>query len=326
MKRPACWLALMGLFAGMAATPAGAQSAQPWPSKPIRVVATSGAGGLSDVFMRVLGDELHRKWGQPLVIENRPGGNFNIGARACAEAPPDGHTICIMSNESVTYNIYMYPNLPFSIEKGITPITNLFFITQGLAVGADLKVKTLDELVAHAKAKPKTLSYVAPAAPLILFMENLNRRHGIDLVRVPFKGGGDAINNILNGTTPIAFLGIGNTMTHLRAGRMNALLVDSAKRSPLFPDVPSIGEIKYEGPVTRAYFGLYAPTGVPKAILDRIAADVNEVASAPAFRDKNFTQRGLEPALNTPDAFAAFLKDDRVNARRVVEQSGLKPH
>ena len=162
------------VLAALALAPTVPAAAQSYPSKPMRVIASSAAGGISDVFMRALGDELHKRWGQPVIIENRPGGNFNIGSRACAEAPADGHTICIMSNEAVTYNLYLY-KLPFDLEGGIAPVTNLFFITQALAVNADLGAKTVADLVAVAKARPKTLSYSAPAAPLVLYFESLNR-------------------------------------------------------------------------------------------------------------------------------------------------------
>jgi tripartite-type tricarboxylate transporter receptor subunit TctC len=156
-------------------------------------------------------------------------------------------------------------------------------------------------------------------------MENLNKAHGIDIVRVPFKGGGDAVNGVLSGITPITFLGFGNMLGHLRAGRITPLLMDSRRRSPLFPDVPTVAESGYKGPLTQSYFGLYAPAGVPKPLLEKIAADVRAAASDARFREANFTQRGLEPVLNTPDEFADFLKQDRINAKRVVEQSGLKP-
>ncbi|MEW6451407.1 MAG: tripartite tricarboxylate transporter substrate binding protein [Pseudomonadota bacterium] len=304
------------------AFPAFAQL-QNYPSKPIRVVASSAAGGLSDTFMRVLGDELYKKWGQPIVIENRAGGNFNIGSRACAEAPPDGYTICIMSNEAVTYNLYLY-NLPFDLEKTIAPVTNLFFITQALVVNSNMKAKSLSDLVAVAKSRPLTLSYSAPAAPLVLFMENLNKEQGIDLVRVPFKGGGDAVNGVLSGITPITFLGVGNMLSHLRSGTMTALVLDGDKRSPLFPDVQTLTEIGYRGPLTRSYFALYAPSGTPKEMLEKIANDIRAIGSEPSFREKNFVQRGIEPVLNTPDEFAAYLKEDRARARLVVQQAGLK--
>jgi tripartite-type tricarboxylate transporter receptor subunit TctC len=180
------------------------------------------------------------------------------------------------------------------------------------------------ELVNVARARPMTLSYSSPAAPLVLYMETLNREHGIDLVRVPFKGGGDAINGVLTGVTPITFLGVGNMLSHLHSGKMTALLVDGEKRSPLFPDVPTLLETGYSGPLTRSYFAFYAPAGTPREMLEKIAADVRSIASDPTFRDKNFIQRGIEPVLNTPDEFAIYLKEDRARAKRVVEQSGMK--
>jgi tripartite-type tricarboxylate transporter receptor subunit TctC len=319
MRRRGVALALVALVASV--LPALAQD---YPAKPIRVIASSAAGGISDIFMRTLGEGLHKRWGQPIIIENRAGGNFSIGARACAEAPPDGYTICIMSNEAVTYTLYLYKDLPFDLEGGIAPLTNLFFLTQMLGVNSDLGAKTLGDLIAVAKARPKTLSYSSPAAPLVLFMESLNKEHGIDLVKVPFKGGGDAINGVLTGVTPITFLGIGNMLAHLRSGRMTGFVTVGDQRAVQFPAAPTLKEIGYRGPLTRSYFALYAPRGMPKAMMDKIATDVRAVASEPSFRDRNLVQRGLEPVLSTPDEFAAFLAADRAQAKRVVEQSGLR--
>lgn len=302
---------------------AGSAVAQDFPAKPVRVIAASAAGGISDIFMRTLGEALHRKWGHPVIVENRPGGNFNIGTRACAESAPDGYTICIISNEALTYNLYTYKNLPFDLENGVVPLSNLFFLTQALAVNSDLGAKSVEDLVDVAKARPKTLSYSAPAVPLILFMENLNRTRGIDLVKVPFKGGGDAINGVLTGVSPITFLGIGNMIAHLRSGKMTGLLVDGDKRSPLFPDIPTITEFGYKEPLTRSYFALYAPAGVAKAQMEKVAADIREIANEPAFRERNLIQRGLEPVFDTPDQFAAFLKRDRDTAKRIVDAAGL---
>ena len=131
----------------------------------------SGPGGISDIFIRILGDELAKRWGQPLIVENRAGGAFNIGARACAEAAPDGYTICILPNEPMTYNKHLFKNLAYDLDTQIAPVTNLFFMTQALVINSELNVKSVDELVAHAKANPKTLNYTAPAAALVLFIE-----------------------------------------------------------------------------------------------------------------------------------------------------------
>jgi tripartite-type tricarboxylate transporter receptor subunit TctC len=299
--------------------------AQDYPSKPIRVIASSAAGGISDIFMRTVGEELTKRWGQPIVIENRAGGGMNIGGRACAEAPPDGTTICIMSNEVVTYNQYLYKNPGFDAEKSIAPVTNLFFLTQMLVMNSSLKVRTLAELAALSKAKPGTLSYSAPAAPLQLFMESFNKERGADLVRVPFKGGGDAVNGVLSGATPITFLGVGNLIAHLQNGTMTGLVVDSEVRSPLYPDVPTLREVGYRGPVTRSYFALYAPMGMPPAYIAKVASDVRQIANEPAFRDKHLIARGLEPVLNSPEEFGQFIKQERAEAQRVVKDAGLQP-
>jgi len=173
---------------------ATAALADDYPNHPIRVLTTSSAGGISDIFMRVLGEEMRERLGQPLVIENRPGGAGNIGARSCAEAPPDGYTICIINADPMIYNQFLFKKLPFDPENGLTPIINLFHLIQVLVVNADLNVKTVDELVAVSKQKPGTLSYLTASVPLAVYMESLKRDKGADWVRVPFKGGGEATN------------------------------------------------------------------------------------------------------------------------------------
>ena len=155
------------------ATPALAQD---YPNKPVRAITALVAGGLSDVFMRVAGDEFQKRLGQPIVVENRPGGGLNIGGRACAEAPPDGYTVCILPVETLSYNKFLFKRPGFDPEKDFAPITNLFFVTQVLVVNAAMKVKTLDELAALSKSKPGTMSYVAPSVPLALFMEKFKQR------------------------------------------------------------------------------------------------------------------------------------------------------
>lgn len=297
---------------------------QDYPNRPIRVINASGPGGISDVFIRAVGDELAKRHGITLVVENRAGGMFNIGTRACAEAAPDGYTICIVPNEPVTYNKHLFRNLGYDPE-GVTPITQLFFMTQALVINAKLNVKSVPELVAYGKANPKTLNYTAPAAALVLYLENLNRQHGLDMVRVPFRSGGESVNGVLSGVTPITFLGIGNFMPHIRAGTINGLVVDGDKRTPLLPDVPGITELGYKEPLTRSYFGLYAPPGMSIEQRTKIADAVRSVASDAAFRARHMIERGLEPVLSTPDEFGEYLKSDRVTAKKVIDAAGLQP-
>jgi tripartite-type tricarboxylate transporter receptor subunit TctC len=299
--------------------------AQDYPNKPVRVIASSSAGGISDIFMRVLGEEMHKRWGQPLVIENRPGGQFNIGAKACVDAAPDGYTICILPADVLQYNRHVIRNLNYDMFTDLEPVTLLFFLTQGLAVSSKLSVSTLDQLAAYSKAHPGTLSYTAAAIPHQAFMESWKERSGADIVRVPFRGGGDAVNGMLTGVTPVAFFGIGNFAAHLRAGTLKGIAVDADKRSPLFPDIPTLKEIDPAAEVTRADFSIWVPKGTPKAIISRIRDEIAKVASDPAFVDKNVVQRGLDPSFNTPEQFAQYLKEQRAQVDQTAKKANLQP-
>jgi tripartite-type tricarboxylate transporter receptor subunit TctC len=289
------------------------------------VIVTTSPGGISDVFLRALGEQLHQRLGQPIVVENRAGGNMIIGARACAEAPPDGYTLCVMPGEPLTYNQFQFKNLPYDPDKSFQPITNFFFLTQTLGVGANLGVKNLAELAAYSKAKAGTLSYSAPSSSLIVFMEKWKLETGADLVRVPFKGGGDTINGIISGVTPVGFLGLGNMLSHVRAGTITAILSDGEARSPLIPDVTTLGEIGFARDHTRAFFGLLGPAGLPRPIVDRLRNAIIAAANEPTFRSRHLVERALEPVLNTPEEFRQFLIDQRVRSEMIVKASGLEP-
>jgi len=300
-------------------------AAQDWPSRPIRVFTTTSAGGISDIFMRALGEELRQKLGQPIVIENRPGGMQNVGARACSDAAPDGYTICIINADPLAYNQWLLKNMPFDPEKGVQPITNLFHLIQTLVVNADLNVKTVDQLIALSKAKPNTLSYLTAAPPLALYMEKLKEEKGADWVRVPFKGGGEAVNAVLSGSTPIALIGEGNVIGQIKGGKMTPLVMVNNIKSPHFPDVPTMEESGYKGAPSRSWYGLFVPPGTPRPIIDRIHKEVTAIVNDPTFKEKNLTARSLVPALNTPEQFAQEIVKDRQVAQQVVKDAGLTP-
>jgi tripartite-type tricarboxylate transporter receptor subunit TctC len=299
--------------------------AQDYPTRPIRVIATSSAGGTSDIFMRALADELNKRLGQPVIVENRPGGAFNIGARACAEAAPDGYTLCIIPGEPLVFNQFLFKNLAFDPENGFEPISQLFFITQTLVVSAALNVKALPDLIALSKAKPGTLSYSTAAVPLGVFIERWKKDTGADLVRVPFRGGGEAVTALLNGSTPVGFYGIANVRAQLEGGAVVGLLVDSDKRSPLFPGIPTISEGTGMSFAGRSYFGLLAPAKTPKPIVARLQHETARIVEEPGFRQRNLIERGLEPVASTPEEFARFIREDRVASEQIVRESGLQP-
>jgi tripartite-type tricarboxylate transporter receptor subunit TctC len=299
--------------------------ADEYPAKPIRVFTTSSAGGISDIFMRVLDDRLASRLGQRLIIENRPGAQGNIATRACSEAPPDGYTICIINADPMIYNQFLFKHLGFDPEKGLTPIINLFHLIQVLVVNSDLKVKSVDELVALSKAKPGTLNYLTASLPLVVYMESLHTDKGADWVRVPFKGGGEATNAILSGTTPIGLIGLGNVISQIRAGKMTPLALTNNIPTPLLPNVPTFTDLGYKGAPSQTWYGLFAPAGTPRAIVDKLNKEITTVINESGFKDKFLIQRGLVEAIGTPEDFAAEIKRDRESARQVVKQSGMEP-
>ena len=299
--------------------------ADEYPAKPIHVYTTSSAGGISDIFMRVLDDRLAPRLGQRLIVENRPGAQGNIAARVCSEAPPDGYTICIINTDTIVYNQLLFKRPGWDTEKGLTPIINLFHLIQVLVVNSDLNVKSVDELIALSKAKPGTLNYLTASLPMVVYMERLHKEQAADWVRVPFKGGGEATNAILSGTTPIGLIGLGNVISHIKAGKMSALALVNNIRTPQLPDTPTLAETGYKGPPSQTWYGLFAPAGTPKAIVDRLNKEIATVMDEPGFKEKYLISRGLVEAAGTSAEFAATIKADREAAREVVKESGMEP-
>src|SRR5215475_11016231 len=298
--------------------------ADDYPSKPIHVLTTSSAGGISDIFMRVLGEELHKSLGQPLIIDNRPGGAGNIAARACQDAPPDGYTICIINADPMICNQYLFKNLSFDPDK-LAPIINLFHLIQVLVINSDLNAKTVDELIAVSKQKPGTLSYLTASIPCVVYMDSLKQEKGADWVRVPFKGGGEATNAILGGSTPVGLIGLGNVISQISAGKMTPLALVNNIRTPLLPNVPTLADLGYKGAPSQTWYGLFAPPGTSRLIVDKIATEVARIVRDPDFRDKYIISRGQVPAINTPDEFADEIRVDRAAAKEIVKLSGLEP-
>jgi tripartite-type tricarboxylate transporter receptor subunit TctC len=303
---------------------ATAASADDYPNRPIRVFTTSSAGGISDIFMRVLNDALQSRLGQPLIIENKPGGAGNIAARLCQEATPDGYTICIINADTMIYNQFLYKSIPFEPEK-LTPIVNLFHLIQVLVVNSSLDAKTVDQLVAVSKAKPGTLNYLTASIPCVVYMDSLKREKGADWVRVPFRGGGEAVTAILSGTTPIGLFGLGNVVAHLKSGKMTALALVNNIRTPQLPDVPTLADLGYKGAPSETWYGLFAPPGTPKPIVDKLNSEIRRVFENKEFVEKYVISRGQVPAVNTPEEFARDIKSGRAGGKDVVKASGLEP-
>ena len=298
--------------------------AQDWPARPVRIIIPLGPGGGGDVFSRLLAEELQKRLGQPFVVENRPGGGLNIGTRACAEAAPDGYTFCVLSGEPVVYNQYTFKSLPFNPEKDFEPVVNLFINANALVVSSKLGVKTIPELVALAKKQPGKLSYGTFSFMLAYFMDELNKKNGIDIVRVPFRSGNEMVNAVMGGTTPIVFLGLSNMIGQVKSGQFTALALNSDARLPLFPDIPTLAEATGED-YPPPWFGLFAPAGTPLPIVERLHDEVMKICAEPAWRDRNFIQRAVAPATGPRDAFIKFIANNRAFAAKVAKEAGIKP-
>ena len=301
----------------------GPAASQDYPSRIIRVIMPLGPGGVGDVFLRAIGQEMSKGLGQSIIVENRPGGAANIGTHACAQSAPDGYTLCMLPIDSISIAPSFYKSIPFNPEKDFIPITRFFFIVEGMMVHPSLNVNSVSELIALSKAKPNTLSYATQANALTLFMEGFKRDTGADMQRVPFQSGGEATSAVLGGHVPVGYFGIGNLLQHVRAGRIKMLAVDTPQRTPLYPEAPTLAEAGYKGIPIRPWWGLFAPAGTPKPIVDRIHAEVLKAMDNPAFRERHLTSVGLQPAATSQEEFARFLKDDRALADRLVRDSGL---
>lgn len=297
-------------------------AAQNYPNKTVRVIIPLGPGGGGDIFTRAVSDELQKRLGQTFIVENRPGGGLNIGTRACAEAAPDGYTICVLSSEPIVYSQFLFKSLPFKPEKDFEPITNLFFNTLAFAVNNSLKVKTVPELMAL--AKKQKLSYSTFSFPLVHYMSGLSKKYGVDIVRVPYRSGNEVMTALLSGATPITLLGLSNMIPTVQAGKVTVLAVNSSTRSPLFPKIPTLKEATGEG-YPQSWFGLFAPAGTPKAITARLHKEVVAITNDPAFHKKMYIERAVERAVDTPENFARFIQQDRATARRLVKESGVQP-
>ena len=316
------WSAILALLAPAVLTlPA---TAQDYPTRPIRAIASQGPGGLSDLFMRALGDKMGPALGTSIVVEDRVGAEGTVGAKACADAAPDGYTICILPGETIVINPIIQPS-DFDPAKSLVPIARPYYLTQVFAVNTSLGIKSFAELAALVKSKPKTFNYMAPSLSKVAFMEEFNKKNGTDIVRVPFKGGGDAVNSMLNGTAQIAIFGIGNLVSFIRDGKIMGLAIDGDTRSPLASDIPTFKEAGYNEHISATFFGIFAPAGTPQPIVDKLNAAIVKVESDPDFQQKFLINRGLTPVLSSAEQFAKELPADRAEGLGVVKASGLYP-
>ena len=299
--------------------------AQNYPERPIRLIVSIAAGSVTDVIMRKAGAELQPQLGQPLIIENRGGASGIVAAQACAQAAPDGYTLCVIYHSTMSYNPLLFSNLPYDPERDLVPVTRLFFLNEGLFVSSALGVNSVAELKKLAQAKPDSLNYATLGEGSFpdLFLKWVNNQWGTKIVGVPYKGGGPAAQALAANQVQMTRFGIGNFLGLIQAGNVKALAVSADKRSPLLPDVPTLAEAGLGGYPGQGWWGLAAPKGTPPALIAKINGAFVKLFSDPKFVDY-LNQQAVVAAPDSPAEFAAFLKEDRKAAEALIKIANSK--
>jgi tripartite-type tricarboxylate transporter receptor subunit TctC len=297
--------------------------AQEYPTRPIKIIINVSVGGVFDTFTRALGAELQKQWTQPVIIEPRPGGNFILAGRACAEAAPDGYTLCALTGETLIQAPLLYKDARYTQEKAFVPISQLFYSTQLFVAHSGINVRSLADLPEAAKKEP--ISFAGLTLSNRLFISRFNKRHGTDIVFVPQRGGSDAVNNVVAGTTGIAISSGATFLPLVQDKRVIPLAVDSLNRSPLYPEVQTLTEAGYPERIARNYLGLVVPAGTPEPVISRVYETVARIASSPDFRERSLIQKGLEPVFSTPKEFGTFLADDTESFISLMKEADIVP-
>ena len=315
---------LQRLALGAALALAGAAGAQTFPDHPIRFVIPFAAGGGSDVMARVIAEPLSQRLGQPVFIDNKPGGNATIGADYVAKSAPDGYTWLHTSPGPQITNPYLMAKLPYDPAKDLTPVARLGTFIAVLAVNPEVPAKTVKELVDYAKAHPGKLFYASPgiASGSHLASEYFRSVAGIDIVHVPYKGTGAAIADLISGQVQMTIDSLAALSPHIKSGKLRAIAVAYPERAPSLPDVPTIAET-YPGFDASPMNYLSVRGGTPKPIVDRLNAEVNAVLAMPAVRQK-LLDMGVIATPSTPEEIARQVETERVKYKKVIEASGAK--
>jgi tripartite-type tricarboxylate transporter receptor subunit TctC len=322
MKSWALWAGGLALGLGVC----GAAYAQAYPSKAVRMIVPFPPGGGTDYTARLIGQKLSEQWGQPVVIENRPGGSTIIGSDIVAKAAPDGYTL-IMGSTNHTINPSLIAKMPYDTIRDFAPITVCVTSSYVLVVHPSLPVKSVKELIALAKARPGEINYSSSGSsgPQHLAGELFKMMAKADITHVPYKGGGPAVTALLGGHVQLQFSTPVSALTHVKAGKLRPLAVTGPKRSEAVPHLPTISEAALPGYEALTWWGLLAPARTPREIVNKIHGDVVKVLQAPDTRE-NLARQGVSPAGTSPEQFAAMIDRDIVKMGKIVKAANVKLH
>ena len=321
MKKFAVMMAL-----ALTVTSAYGASAQGYPTRPIRLVVASSPGGASDILARLLGQKLAEELHQQVVVDNRGGASGVIGTDIVAKAMPDGYTLLIIQ-PSLTINPSMIKKLPYDAMRDFAPVSLVVDAAQIMTVNPSVPAKGVKDLIALAKAKPGQLMFGSPGVGTSphLTAELFKLKAGVNMPQVPFKGSGMAFVSLISGEVSVAFSTVLSAMPHIKSGKIRALAVTTLKRVQVMPDVPTIAESALPGFETAQWFGILAPAGTPRRIVDRLYQALTRGASSPEVRDRLAAQ-GVAVVNKKPEEFAAVIKRETAQWAQVIKAAGIKPH
>lgn len=304
----------------------GAAHAQEFPSRPVRVVVPYPPGGGVDGMARPLADRLTKLWGHTVLVENKAGAATQIGGDFVAKAAPDGYTLLLTTDQTITSNPHLYAKMPFDSLKDLAPVTQLIDLHQMVVAHPSVTAKTMQELVALARAKPGALnygSYGSGSQPHLLF-EALKAQTGVQIAHIPYKGIAPALTASIAGEVQLTLGGAATTRGHFQAGRLTPIAIARKERLALYPDVPTLREAGYPDIDPQPWFGLFAPGQTPRALLERIRKDVAGILAEPEFREREIVGKGYTGVGSTPEEFAAFIRADFEYKGRLIRTSGAK--
>ena len=304
-----------------AALPANAQN---YPSRPVRIIVPFAAGGPADIYARFVGQRLQEALGQPFVIEDRPGGGSVLGTDAVAKSAPDGYTLLMMSNTH-TVNESLIANKPFQLLRDFAPVAPVNYSDLLLVVHPSVPATTLAEFIALAKSRPHALNYASsgPGTPYHMAGELFKAMAGLDIVHVPYKGSSGARTDVLGGQVQMMFDAITTMAPNVRAGKLKALGSTGKVRSPVLPEVPTVAEAGVPGYEAVIWLGIMAPLGTPKAIVERLNAEIRRIVNTPEVKEA-WAKQGAAPMSMGTDEFAQYLREDIAKWANIVKISGAK--
>jgi tripartite-type tricarboxylate transporter receptor subunit TctC len=317
---------VVAVLAAMWVVVSAPAAAQSFPTKPIRFVVPFAPGGSTDTLARTLGQKLSDGLGHQVVIDNRSGGNGNIGMEIVAKAPPDGHTIVLGYIANVAIGPSLYAKLPFDPVKDYEAVTLLATSPNVLVAHPSVQANTLKDVIALAKAKPGSLNFASASVGSVghLTGELLNQLAGIHMTHIAYKGSGQAVTDLLGGHIQLMFSGFSSVMPHIKSGKLRAIAQTGEKRSPALPDVPTIAESGFPKFEATAWYGVHAPAKTPKPIVNRLNAEFVKALKLPDVKER-LNALGFELVGSTPEYYASYIKSEIRKWEKVVKASGAKP-